>query len=297
MKTTVLVTGATGHVGRRVAEILLESGIAVRAVGRDGARLRPLVERGALACVGDQTDTAFLTAQLRGADAAFVMVPPDYAAADLRASYRRHGASLAQALTAAATPFAVTLSSVGAERSEGTGPILGLHDLEELLNGIAGLAAVHLRAAYFMENQLFNVGTIQNAGINGGTISGEVPIPMVATGDIAVVAATLLRDRRAASKSHRYVLGPRDLTLREATRSLGNAIGRPDLQYVEFPEDGARQAMLGMGLSPDVVERFLEMNRALSSGWITVVGGRTPESTTPTTFESFAREVLAPAFG
>jgi hypothetical protein len=83
---------------------------------------------------------------------------------------------------------------------------------------------------------------------------------MVATKDIADAATRLLLGGTFTEHPVRYLLGPRDLTMSEATRILGDAIGNPGLKYVQFPEEEARKAMLGMGMSRSVVEAMLEMD-------------------------------------
>lgn len=291
----IVVTGATGNIGGKLVEILRERGATVTAVGRDAGRLAPAVEKGARAAVGNLEDTDFLTRTFSGADAVFAMVPPSLAEPDFRAYQRRVGESLAKALERSGVPRVVTLSSVGAEHPAGTGPIAGLHWLEKRLDAIAGLHAVHLRPAYFMENHLHGIGLIQGQGIYGSSIQGDVSFPMIATRDIAAAAADLLSDPAFEGKSVRYLLGDRDYTLVEATKILGAAIGRPDLPYVQFPPDATKGALVGQGFSESLADDYVEMSQGFNSGHI----GNEPRSkanTTPTSLEEFAGEVFAPAY-
>ena len=154
MAHTVTITGATGNIGGRLAEQLLERGVRVRAVGRSEDRLARLVAKGAEPRAGDLTDAGFLADAFRGADAAFVMIPPHYTAVDFRVYQRSIVESFVEALRETKVPRAVVLSSLGAELAEGTGPIAGLHELEERLAEVPGLSLVVLRPAYFMENFL-----------------------------------------------------------------------------------------------------------------------------------------------
>jgi uncharacterized protein YbjT (DUF2867 family) len=188
------------------------------------------------------------------------------------------------------------LSSVGAHLSEGTGPILGLHDLEAKLDTLRDAAVVHLRPAYFMENHLWSIPVIRGQGFNGSPVLPDAPIPMVATKDIADAATRLLLGGTFTEHPVRYLLGPRDLTMSEATRILGDAIGNPGLKYVQFPEEEARKAMLGMGMSRSVVEAMLEMERGFNAGTIRPTQERNSQSTTPTTLEEFANTVFARAY-
>jgi uncharacterized protein YbjT (DUF2867 family) len=293
MSEVFVVMGASGHVGGEAARRLLRAGKGVRAIARSADKLKALT--GADVRAGSLGDPAFLTDALRGATAAFAMLPPDYAAADMHASQEAVAESITRAVRDSGIRHVALLSSVGAELPAGTGPIAHLHAFEQMLNGVPGLNVVHVRAAYFMENHLANIGLIKSAGVNGGTIKADRRLPMVASHDIGAVVAEILAAPAFSGGSVRYVLGPRDYSLVEATRILGVAIGRPDLKYVEFPEPDAYKGMTGAGFSPSVAEMFLEMNRALSTGLIKVEP-RTPANTTPTTLEEFAKTVFAPAF-
>ena len=72
----ITVMGATGHVGGRITELLLDAGEPVRALGRSTDKLASAVGRGASVLTGDAGDVSFLTQAFRGADAAFTLLPP-----------------------------------------------------------------------------------------------------------------------------------------------------------------------------------------------------------------------------
>jgi uncharacterized protein YbjT (DUF2867 family) len=296
MKSPFVILGATGNVGSRIVETLLAAGEPVRAIARERVRLGPQASRGADPWPGDIENAAFLEKAFSRARAAFVMIPPRNHALDLR-GYQNHAAdAIVSALAKTHVPRVVTLSSIGAHLSEGSGPILGLHDLEEKLNRLPNAAAVHLRPAYFFENHLWSIPIIRTKGINAGAIRPETPIPMVATRDVAAEASRLLLKGSFIGREVRYLLGPNDRTMSEATRVLGKAIGMPGLLYVPAPEDEMRRAMAGMGMSRSVIEAMLEMQRGFNSGKIRPTLARSPENTTPTTLEEFAETVFAPAY-
>lgn len=296
MSHIVTVIGATGNIGRALSGELLKGGTTVRVVGRDKNKLAPLVQQGADTRVGSLEDSAFVAGTLRGADAAFLMIPPHYEAPDMRADYRRIGASLIEAVKQSGIERVVVLSSVGAGLSAGTGPILGLHDFENALRGVVGLSAVILRPTYFMENHLGSIALIKHAGINGSAMRPDTRLPMVATRDIAGVAAEILSKPTFNDIAVREVLGPRDYSMQEATAILGAAIGKPDLAYVQFSEDDFKQGLQGAGFSADVAGKFVEMNAAFNAGTIQDTVRRSTSNTTATTLEQFAREVFAPVF-
>jgi len=296
MTSPYVICGATGNVGSKVAKSLLESGVSVRVIGRERVRLGPLAATGAEPWPGDLGDAKFLAKVFSGAGAVFAMIPPKYDTPDIAAYQNGIGEALVSALESARVPRVVTLSSIGAHLFEGTGPIRGLHDLEKKLERLGNAGVVHLRAAYFMENHLWNLPVIREHGVNGSPIRPDAPIPMVATHDIADEAARLLLAETLAGHTVRYLLGPRDLTMTEATRILGHAIGKPDLRYIQFPEEEARKAMSGMGMSDSMVEALLEMQRGFNAGRIRPTRERSASNTTPTTLEEFAQTVFARSY-
>src|ERR1051325_10830796 len=83
-KREFAITGATGNIGSRLTELLLEQGHAVRTIARGSERLQALVRKGADARAGSVDDAEFLTEAFRGADGVFVMVPPNLTADYLR---------------------------------------------------------------------------------------------------------------------------------------------------------------------------------------------------------------------
>jgi len=291
----ITVMGASGNTGRLVAEGLLARGEKVRVVGRDAGRLAPLVARGAEAAVGDATDAGFLARAFAGAETAYTLIPPDLRAPDFRAHQDRVGEATAQALRQAGVKRVVFLSSVGADLPSGTGPIVGLHLQEERLRKL-GVATLLLRPGYFFENLHASLPIIRHQGVNGGAIAPDVKMAMIATRDIGAAAVAAIVARDFTGVEVRNLLGPRDLSMAEATRILGAAIGKPDLAYVQFPYEAFAGALVQAGLTPDMAGLYAEMSRAFNDGIVKVVGGRTPASTTPTTFESFAKE-LAAAYG
>lgn len=296
MKSPIVICGATGNVGSKIAAALLAAGKPVRVVARNRGRLAALTARGAEARPGDIGDASFLGKALAGARSAFVMIPPKPDASDVRRYQNRVADALVSAVAAARVPHVVALSSIGAHLSEETGPILGLHDLEAKFERLPDTAVIHLRAAYFMENHLWGIPLVHARGIHGTLIRPDVPLPMIATTDIATVAAGLLRDPAFAGHGVRYLLGPRDLTMEEATRILGTAIGKPYLVYARLTEEEARTSMVAMGMSDDAASSMLEMFRGLNTGRIRPTRQRDAESATPTTLEEFAQTTFASAY-
>ena len=115
---------------------------------------------------------------------------------------------------------------------------------------------------------------------------------MIATADVAHVAARALRERNWSGAVVRELIGPRDLTYTEAAAAIGEAIGQPDLQYVQLPDEELVAILIGAaGFSPDFAAVFVEFNQALTEGRLHSLEGRNETNTTPTEFEEFAAEL------
>ncbi|HUE81344.1 MAG TPA: NAD(P)H-binding protein [Pyrinomonadaceae bacterium] len=294
-KRIYAITGATGNVGGVVSETLLQRGFAVRAIGRSEERLRPLAHLGAEVRVGSLEDAGFVEAAFEKAAGVFAMIPPNYVAADFSAYQEQIAERLASGVSNTGVSHVVTLSSVGAHLAAGTGPIKGLHKLEERFNQLREVNIVHLRPASFMENLFFGLDTIKSMGINGSALKPDLPIAMIATKDIGAVAADLLANLNFSGKSARELLGPSDITMTEATRALGEAIGKADLKYVQFPYEDVRQALAGLGMSASAIDELIELYEAVNDGLVQPSEQRSPLNTTPTTIEEFS-QTFAQAF-
>lgn len=293
----ITIVGASGNTGRAATEHLLTAGHRIRVVGRREAALAPFVARGAEAAVGEVTDREFLKRAFAGAEAAYVLVPPHYTTTDFIGHYAAAAEAFAAALDAAGVPHVVVLSSLGAELSSGAGLIGGVHQLEARLGAVRGLNVRFLRPGTFYTNHLGSLGLIAGQGINGGAEPPDVRLPAIDPEDIGRFAAQDLIGRGFTGVSVRELLGPRDVSPREATSILGTAIGRPDLAYVQFPPaDYAAALVGGAGFSREVAALFVEMSEALSSGRVHAHQPRTPENTGLRTLNQFAADVFAPAY-
>jgi uncharacterized protein YbjT (DUF2867 family) len=286
----ITVMGATGNTGRKITESLLRDGERVRALGRSESKLAELQRAGAEVVAGDTNHVAFLTDAFRGADAVYTLLPTDPHAFDYRAEQDRQGAAIAKAIRESGVKYVVALSSVGADLNEETGVIVGLHAQEERLKQLKDTNILLLRPVSFFENFYNALPLIKYEGINGDSVVSDLPVPMIATRDIAAVAAEALKKRDWKGVVVRDLLGQRDLSYAEATRIIGEQIGRPDLQYLQFSYEDEIGALVNAGLSESFARLYADMTRSFNDGTIKPPT-RTPENTTPTRFENFAGEL------
>jgi uncharacterized protein YbjT (DUF2867 family) len=296
MAHLVTVVGASGNVGKVLAERLLQRGVRVRAVTRSAERVALLAEEGAEICSGDLHEIDFTAEAFRGADASFAMLPTHVDAPDFCADLQKSAAAIVEALRIARVRRVVILSAAGAHLPSGTGPIAGLHAFEQMLLALPQLAVVALRPSYFMENLLAAIPIIKQAGFFGAVVRADLVHPMIAARDIAAVAAGYLSEPAFSGYTVRELLGPREYTHREAAGILGAAIGRPDLPYVEFSYVDFHKGLLDAAFSQSAADTYLEMFTAFNEGRIQPEISRNRHSTTPTTLDQFAHEIFAPAF-
>jgi uncharacterized protein YbjT (DUF2867 family) len=289
---TYVILGASGNTGSIVADFLLSKGKKVRVVGRDAGRLQRFVRNGAEVFTAELSDAAALTKAFGGARAAYLMLPPIFS----REEQEQQSDAVSKAVKDSGLRYTVNLSSYGAHVPEGTGPIEGLHSAEQKLNAISDLNVLHLRAAYFMENNLAAIGMIQGMGVFGHALLPNLKSPMIATRDVGDYAGPRLLALDFSGKETRELLGERDLSMVEATAVIARGIGKPDLRYEQFSYDQIRHALTEMGFSPKKAEAYIDMFKAINAGVIAAQEPRSPENTTPTSFETFVQDEFAPAY-
>jgi uncharacterized protein YbjT (DUF2867 family) len=291
-----VVTGATGHTGSVIAKKLLAQGKKVRVVGRNAEHLSSLISLGAEPFAADVTNKKTVARAFSGAEAAYVMIPPDLVNPDYAAYQDTVIDAIASALEKGDTKHVVVLSSFGADKPDKTGPIAGLHRAEERLKRISGLNALYVRAGYFMENTLAQAGVIQQMGATAGPLNPDLRIPLIATRDIGAFAADELLRLEFRNHQIQELLGQRDLTMAEATAVIGQAIGRPELQYRQISYDQFRGFLMQMGVSQGSADMMVEMAEAQNSGRVRALEPRSQRNTTPTSYEQFAAEEFVPAY-
>jgi NAD(P)H dehydrogenase (quinone) len=257
------ITGATGHVGSVAADLLLQKGLPVRAILRRPEKAGAWKKKGAETMIANLLDVDALAKAFQAAAGVFIMTPPLLDAADPMSEHRQMLTALGQALTQARPKKIVYLSSIGAQHAEGTGAIRKLYEMEQVFRQLP-VPTVGIRAGWFMEN--FS-GAIASAKESGRLISFLNPIdyaiPMIATGDIGRLVATLLQQSWAG---HRLIEleGPCRYSAEDVAGILGYLLRRPVEAY-PLPEQDYEAAYRSFGASPAGAAMLSEMNRGFNS--------------------------------
>ncbi|MEN3534531.1 NAD(P)H-binding protein [Microbispora sp. ZYX-F-249] len=253
--TRILVTGATGNVGREVTARLVAAGVPVRAFVRDArtTRLPPGVE----IATGDLSEPETLLRALAGITTVFLVWP----------FLTSEGAPTVLAAVAGSARRLVYLSSSGvsddAERQ--TDPINQLHaDMESLVEA-SDLEPTVLRADTIASNALGWAGQIRQDGVVRGP--DIAPTAVIHQGDVAAVAARVLTGGGHVGATH-VLTGPQVVSRADQVRVIGEAIGRP-LRFEKIPVEAARERMLSDGRPPALVEALLASTRRPRSDLVT----------------------------
>ncbi len=292
-----LITGATGNTGSVVAKGLLKQGKKVRVIARRQEKLKELASLGAETLIGDIASQDTANKAFAGIEAAYVMIPPAMTDPDFRGYQKKLSEVYGSALEAnSSVKHVVVLSSFGADKDAKTGPILGLHFLEERLKQIKPLNSLSLRAGYFMENTLGQVGAIHQMGAVVGPLKPDLKIPLIATIDIGNAALNALLQLNFTGHQTHDLQGQRDLTYLEITAIIGAAIGKPDLQYQVISSEQFAGLVEQMGWARNVAALMAEMVDAQNVGHIRSLEPRSASNTTPTRFEQFVAETFVPAY-
>ncbi|ORT56569.1 NAD(P)H-binding protein [Streptomyces sp. CB03238] len=245
----ILVTGATGNVGRHVVAELAARGEKARLLVRDAGRARNLEAVDVVE--GDLTRPWTLPAALDGVTAVFLFAVPG------------SGPSFVEAARRAGVLRVVMLSSDAVEDSvaEQPNPIAAYHaEIEQALTG-SNLQWTLLRSSHMATNALSWARQIRTGDVVRGPYAGAAAAP-VHEADLAAVAVRALTGDNHAGRAYR-ITGPQSLTAAEQVALIGEALGRP-LRYEELPPEVAREQMAAY------VPAFLL--DALLRGWADSVG-------------------------
>jgi uncharacterized protein YbjT (DUF2867 family) len=252
-KPLILVTGATGNTGSGLVPALLAAGARVRALVHTPAKAESLRRQGAEVVVADLGRPESLEAAVAGVDRIYLCLfnGPDQAT---------HGHNLIAAARKAGRPHVVQHSASGSDRSR---IIRHVMEVESALKA-SGLPWTIIRPTFYLQNMMMAIPTvISQSAIYLPMRDGRMAMTDVR--DIVEVAARLLLDGGHEGKTYTLTT-PEAFTIGEFAAALGAALGRP-IQYVDIPVAAAREAMVGMGMDPWIVEGYMELFDGFSGGW------------------------------
>ena len=285
----IVVSTPTGTIGSKLAELLLERGEAVRVIARDPSKLAAAVQDGAETIVGSHADPAVLDAALAGADAYFLIVPPNGQADSVEGHYVEYGRQARAAIERGGVGHAVMISTMGGGNDR-AGHLSAARAAEAEL-GRSGAAVRAIAPPFFMENLLNQVRAIE-AGVIALPSDADRILPVVAAADLSAVAADLLSDLSWTGVARVPVSSPDALTPIELTRTVAETLGRA-LTYNQIPTDQYAEQLRGYGMSAAWADGIAEMAVAQNAGFydseIDEARGKAP-----TTLAQWTETVLKP---
>lgn len=287
----IAVMGAAGNVGGKVADLLLGQGQPVRVLEHRRS-LEDLGRRGAEVVTGDLTDAGDVGVLFKDVTAALVLLPDVVTEPEFTATRSRMSRVIADALAGSGVGHVVALSTIAAGQPGAAGPAAGLGELEQRLSGLQDRNVLVLRSPFYMENLLTGIPLIRSQGINGSAIDGDLGLPMIATRDVAREAAERLARRDFSGHGVRLLAGPEDVTMRAATRALGERLGLPEVPYVQFPAAGVREALRGFGMSEEAAAEMVELQLAIGERRPFAGLRQTADVTGPTRLAELLDEVV-----
>jgi uncharacterized protein YbjT (DUF2867 family) len=262
---TFVITGANGHTGKIIATTLLEQGKKVRVVVRSAEKGAAWKAKGAEVVAADIGDAQALKNAFEGAEAAYLLIPPNMAVAEYAEYQRRTGEALVAAVAQSRIPHVVLLSSIGAQLPSGTGPIAALGVVERALAKLP-VAATFLRPAYFMENFASGFAALDH-GIYPTFFAADHKFEAVATRDIALMAVDLLLHPRSKSGAPAIVelAGPEQISVNDLASLLSKQVGKPIAPQVS-PVEAMVPALTGFGFQRELATMYQEMTTAMQKG-------------------------------
>lgn len=260
----IIITGSLGNISNPLAKQLVLKGHEVTIISRKADKKEEIVSLGAKAAIGSLEDTVFLEETFAGADAVYAMTPPNFAVTDLIDYYQKIAISYSVAAKSAGVKHIVYLSSYGADQEKDTGIIVGSHLAEGILNEKAGTSVTCLRPGYFYYNLYGYLNMIRDKDMIGTNFGGMDKLVMVSPFDIADAAAEELINLNPQSKV-RYIASD-ERTCSDVARLIGEAIGKPDLQWLVFSDEQVRKIMLENGRPPVITDLLIQMGAAIHSG-------------------------------
>ena len=264
----VIVTGSIGNISKPLTKELVQKGHHVTVISSNQERQKDIEALGAEAAIGSLEDVDFLVATFSHADALYCMVPPNNyfdLNLDLIAYYRRLGNNYAQAIKQSGIKRVVNLSSIGAHLDQGSGILLGAHNVEQILNELSSdVAITHLRPCSFYYNLYAYAETIKKEGLIAANYGADDTIPWVSPIDIAAAIAEEIVTPLVGRKV-RYVASE-ELTGNEAASILGAAIGKPGLKWIMISNAQMLSDLEAAGMNPKIAAGLVEMYASLHSG-------------------------------
>lgn len=258
----ITITGSLGNISGRLAEQLVKKGHEVTVISHSQDKKTAIEAIGAKATIGSLNDYDFLIEAFQGADAVYLMTPPNYQTDDLKEAMTAIVDNYAKVIEKTKVKYIVNLSGIGAQSPQGHGPSSAFYYTEAILNELPDVNVLHLRPGMFYSNYYGSAAMIKHMGFIGNNFESDKVIVMTHPHDIADAAVEAFDTLAFSGKQIRYVASD-ELTGAQIVQTLGEAIGKPDLHWVVFSDEELIQGIMRNGFSRHMASNFAEMGTAI----------------------------------
>jgi uncharacterized protein YbjT (DUF2867 family) len=274
----ILITGASGNVGKEVLKQIVATGAKVRATFQSVSKAA-IAPSGVDIVTMDYNQPQTIQAALKGVERVFLVGPPT---PNLTALERK----VIDEIKQSGAPHVVNLSAMG-----GRGAIFPRQhaDSEDYIKS-SGVPYTFLRPNGFMQNfVLYNAATINSQDAFYGA-QGDGKVSHIDLRDIAAVAVKTLTESGHEGKMY-TLTGPEALSNKRVAEILSDDTGR-DIKYVDLPAEQFKQALLGAGLPEWSANALLDLQQFYGAGGASEVTGDVVEllRRKPISFEQFSRD-------
>ncbi len=261
----IVVTGSLGNISKPLTKILTAKNKKVVVISSSSERIKDIENIGATAAIGTIEDVQFLSETFGGADAVYLMIPPNFKEFNSLTYYKRIAKNYREAIQNSNVQHIVFLSSWGAHLDQGTGTILGSHHAEKILDKLEAVHKTYIRPVSIYYNLLNYIEMIRSAGIIGSNFKSEDKIAWVHPQDIAQAVSEELIVKADEILKIRYVASV-EKTAAETVKILGKAINRPNLQWISFSDAEVEKSLKERGLPKQFAQDLVAINASISSG-------------------------------
>jgi uncharacterized protein YbjT (DUF2867 family) len=267
----IVLTGSLGNIGKILAPQLLQQGHNITIISSSTERIKDIEALGAKASIGKMQDVNFLTETFSGADLVYLMETMESVgdmfdtSVDFIGDITQIGKNYKAAVEKNGIKKVIHLSSVGAHMEKGNGILLFHHNVEKILNELpADVAIKFIRPVGFFINLFSFIHNIRRNGKITSNYGGDQKEPWVSPIDISDVIASAV-EKPFSGRTVRYVASD-EVSPNEIAAALGEAIGKPDLEWTIIPDEALLNTWLGIGFNPQVARGFVEMQASQGNG-------------------------------
>ncbi len=262
----IVLTGSLGHISKPLAQELVQKGHSVTVISSKAERQTEIETMGFKAAIGTMENPDFLAATFKGADIVYLMealpsgsfFDPTF---DVMEATMQIGRNYRQAIEHSGVTQVVHLSSIGAHMEKGNGMLAFHYQVESILNQLPAEVSIKvMRPVGFYYNLFAFIPIIKAQGAIVQNYGGDEKEPWVSPLDIAAVIAEEI-EKPFAGRTIRYIASD-EASPNEVAAILGNAIGKPGLQWKSIPDEQFREGLVAAGMNPQTAKGYTEMNAA-----------------------------------